>query len=248
MASTSARGVHSASAGRNAWSFSAILPSPVASFHLSSRQRGQGPRGRRSRAWRSQPQPAHAKRRRVAVVIETRWPSSSQRGGRASKRRRQSAQAKQRTVSARAFASVAAADAVSRRSSCARPLRPAAAASAAAAAACRDVRPLSRAASSAPTGASQGQDDGAGAAAAAGRWPGLAHFSLDGRGIRAFAVDRVPSRLVLDAAGGVRRRWDGSHGRVLQGRHGASLANGSHTLVRELVDVVHGPDPARRAP
>lgn len=91
-------------------------------------------------------------------------------------------------------------------------------------------------------------DGGAGAAAAAGRWPGLAHFSLDGRGIRAFAVDRVPSRLVLDAAGGVRRRWDGAHGRVLQGRHGASLANGSHTLVRELVDVVHGPDPARRAP
>ena len=36
----------------------------------------------------------------------------------------------------------------------------------------------------------------------------------------------------------------GTHGRVLQGRHGASLANGSHTLVRELADVVHGGEDA----
>ena len=53
-------------------------------------------------------------------------------------------------------------------------------------------------------------------------------------------MTRVPSRLVVDADAIVRRTWDGTHGRVLLGRHGKSLGNGSHTLVRELVDVVHG--------
>ena len=90
--------------------------------------------------------------------------------------------------------------------------------------------------------------DAAGAVRAATRWPHLEHYWLDARAIRDLGVARVPSRVVVDAEGLVRRAWDGSHGRVLQGRHGASLANGSHTLVRELVDVVHGPDPARRAP
>ena len=75
--------------------------------------------------------------------------------------------------------------------------------------------------------------------AAAKRWPHLEHYWLDERAIRDLGVGRVPSRLVVDGGARVRRRWDGTHGRVLQGRHGASLANGSHTLVLELADVVH---------
>ena len=77
------------------------------------------------------------------------------------------------------------------------------------------------------------------AVAAARRWPHLEHYWLDERAIRDLGVGRVPSRLVVDGGARVRRRWDGTHGRVLQGRHGASLANGSHTLVLELADVVH---------
>ena len=77
------------------------------------------------------------------------------------------------------------------------------------------------------------------AVAAAKRWPHLEHYWLDERAIRDLGVGRVPSRLVVDGEARVRRRWDGTHGRVLQGRHGASLANGSHTLVLELADVVH---------
>lgn len=80
----------------------------------------------------------------------------------------------------------------------------------------------------------------ASAARAAQRWPHVEHYWLDDRALRELGIVRVPARLVVDADAIVRRRWDGTHGRVLQGRHGLSLANGSHTLVRELADVVHG--------
>lgn len=77
------------------------------------------------------------------------------------------------------------------------------------------------------------------AVAASRRWPNLEHYWLDERAIRDLGVARVPARLVLDGNARIRRRWDGAHGRVLQGRHGASLENGSHTLILELADVVH---------
>ena len=78
-----------------------------------------------------------------------------------------------------------------------------------------------------------------GARAALLRWPSLRHFALPERSLRELRVTHVPSRLLVDSNGVVRKAWDGTHGRVLLGRHGASLRNGSHTLMQEILAVFH---------
>ena len=77
-------------------------------------------------------------------------------------------------------------------------------------------------------------------ARAAVRWPHVRHYWCDEKAIRDLEISRVPSRVIVDDDAVVRRVWDGTHGKVLHGRHGASLKNGSHTLLRELADIIHG--------
>mmetsp|Transcript_13638 Transcript_13638/g.28790 ORF Transcript_13638/g.28790 Transcript_13638/m.28790 type:complete len:106 (+) Transcript_13638:2143-2460(+) len=68
------------------------------------------------------------------------------------------------------------------------------------------------------------------------RWPHLQHFHMPADSINALGVSIVPNRLVLDGrTGQVARWWDGTHGKVLKGKHGLSVTNGSHDLLGELI-------------
>jgi len=78
-------------------------------------------------------------------------------------------------------------------------------------------------------------DDEAAAQHAAGRWPNLLHFHAPARTLRLLNVDRVPSRMIVRGDGTIAKFWDGSHGNVLKGAHGASLRNGSHDFIGQLV-------------
>jgi len=49
----------------------------------------------------------------------------------------------------------------------------------------------------------------------------------------------VPSRLVVDCRSGlIVQWWDGTHGKVLQGKHGLSRSNGSHDLLGTLASLL----------
>ncbi len=64
--------------------------------------------------------------------------------------------------------------------------------------------------------------------------PALAHFSMGDAAVRAFQIQFVPNRLILARDGTVAHWWNGTHGNVVDGRHGASRANGSSHLVETL--------------
>lgn len=71
---------------------------------------------------------------------------------------------------------------------------------------------------------------------APGRWRNLQHIHLPAESIHQLGVTIVPSRLVIDCRKGtVAKWWDGTHGKVLKGKHGLSRSNGSHDLLGELI-------------
>jgi len=71
------------------------------------------------------------------------------------------------------------------------------------------------------------------------KWPHLAHFWADAAQIAKCRVAFVPNRCVVRCADRkVVRWWDGSHGNVLRGPHGASRANGSQSLAKAIADAL----------
>ena len=71
------------------------------------------------------------------------------------------------------------------------------------------------------------------------KWPHLAHFWVEASQIAKCRVAFVPNRCVVRCADrSVVKWWDGSHGNVLRGPHGASRANGSQSLARAIVDAL----------
>jgi hypothetical protein len=57
--------------------------------------------------------------------------------------------------------------------------------------------------------------------------------------LHALSVGIVPSRLVVNGhTGKVLQWWDGTHGKVLKGNHGQSRLNGSHDLLKALIDLL----------
>jgi len=71
------------------------------------------------------------------------------------------------------------------------------------------------------------------------RHPFLRFYRADARALRLLRIHRVPARLLLDADARLRRCWDGLRGAVLLGNHGPSLTNGSHSLLDNLLSIVH---------
>ena len=84
--------------------------------------------------------------------------------------------------------------------------------------------------------AAEGRGQGA-AAAAAGTssqvGSRLQHAWMGEDGVRALQLSFVPNRLILHR-GRVVRWWDGTGGKVVDGRHGASRANNSNELADEI--------------
>ena len=71
------------------------------------------------------------------------------------------------------------------------------------------------------------------------KWPHLAHFWVEASQIAKCRVAFVPNRCVVRCADrSVVKWWDGSHGNVLRGPHGASRANGSQSLARAIADAL----------
>lgn len=79
-------------------------------------------------------------------------------------------------------------------------------------------------------------DDGPKTAArdARDRWPHLAHFWIDSPAVQAARIAFVPNRAVVLGDRAVVKWWDGSHGNVLRGPHGASRKNGSQSLLKAI--------------
>ena len=67
---------------------------------------------------------------------------------------------------------------------------------------------------------------------ALGRWSDdrLIHLWMKESSALLCGLQFVPHRVILRADGSVSRRWDGSHGNVVDGRHGRSRRNGSSKL------------------
>jgi len=61
----------------------------------------------------------------------------------------------------------------------------------------------------------------------------LQHAWMDEAGVRALQLSFVPNRLILHR-GRVVRWWDGTGGKVVDGRHGASRKNNSNELADEI--------------
>jgi len=81
-------------------------------------------------------------------------------------------------------------------------------------------------------------DDGPSRAARSARakWPNLAHLWIDSPAVAAARVAFVPNRAVATAERDIIKWWDGSHGNVLRGPHGASRKNGSQSLSKAIAD------------
>jgi hypothetical protein len=78
------------------------------------------------------------------------------------------------------------------------------------------------------------------AAGAIARWPSahMTHLHIDEQGIQACKVQFVPQRALVAPNGAVVEWWDGSHGNVVDGRHGKSRANASTKLADKIAAVL----------
>ena len=74
------------------------------------------------------------------------------------------------------------------------------------------------------------------------RWPHLRFYRADAMALRRLKINFVPSRFLLDDRSRLRRSWTGHHGSVVFGKHGASIKNGSHTLIHHLLTISHTED------
>ena len=71
-------------------------------------------------------------------------------------------------------------------------------------------------------------------------WPSknMQHLWTDEAGVRACKVQFVPQRVILSPEGCVVQWWDGSHGNVVDGKHGKSRANASSHLADKIAEVL----------
>ena len=78
------------------------------------------------------------------------------------------------------------------------------------------------------------------AAEAATTWPSanMDHLWTDEAGVRACKVQFVPQRVILTLDGAVAEWWDGSHGNVVDGKHGKSRGNSSSHLADKIAEVL----------
>ena len=56
--------------------------------------------------------------------------------------------------------------------------------------------------------------------------------------MRALGIQYVPCRYIVDGDGNVVKRWDGTTGNVVGGKHGSSRANCSTELADEIAAVL----------
>lgn len=89
-----------------------------------------------------------------------------------------------------------------------------------------------------------GREDAAAEAATA--WPSanMDHLWTDEAGVRACQVQFVPQRVLLAPDGSVAKWWDGSHGNVVDGKHGKSRGNASSHLADKIAEVLEQCFPA----
>ena len=66
------------------------------------------------------------------------------------------------------------------------------------------------------------------------RWPNLHHFWADEKAVRALHIQFVPNRLMLRKNGSIARWWDGTNGKVVDGKFGSSRANNSSNIADEI--------------
>jgi hypothetical protein len=68
----------------------------------------------------------------------------------------------------------------------------------------------------------------------------LRHFFTGGSAINAYKVVMVPHRVLIDRKGALVKNWDGTFGKVVEGRHGASRTQGGQ-LEEALTSVMKRP-------
>ena len=78
------------------------------------------------------------------------------------------------------------------------------------------------------------------AAEAAVAWPSenMEHLWTDEAGVRACKIQFVPQRVILTPNGSVLEWWDGSHGNVVDGKHGKSRGNASSRLADKIAEAL----------
>ena len=80
------------------------------------------------------------------------------------------------------------------------------------------------------------------------RWPDdrLVHLWIDQDQVALCGLQFVPHRVILRSDGSVWRRWDGSNGNVVDGRHGGSRKNGSSKLADMIARVLDEQGPEQK--
>ena len=75
----------------------------------------------------------------------------------------------------------------------------------------------------------------------AARWPHVQHFWTDEKGVRAMKIQFVPNRLLIGQKFRVAKWWDGTHGKVVDGKHGKSRKNQSSDIADEIALLLDEP-------
>ena len=70
------------------------------------------------------------------------------------------------------------------------------------------------------------------------KWESLQHFWAGEAAVRAMRLQFVPNRLLVDSKGRVVKHWDGTHGKVVGGRHGKSRENHSSDITDEIAQLL----------
>lgn len=68
--------------------------------------------------------------------------------------------------------------------------------------------------------------------------PNMKHLWTGEEGVRACHVQFVPQRVLLAPTGEIIQWWDGSHGNVVDGKHGQSRGNSSTHLADTIAAVL----------
>ena len=66
----------------------------------------------------------------------------------------------------------------------------------------------------------------------------MEHLWTNEAGVHACKIQFVPQRVILSPGGTVVEWWDGSHGNVVDGKHGKSRANSSSHLADKIAEVL----------
>ena len=71
-------------------------------------------------------------------------------------------------------------------------------------------------------------------------WPSskMTHLWTGEEGVRACHVQFVPQRVLLTPTGEIVQWWDGSHGNVVDGKHGKSRNNTSSHLADQIAEIL----------